>query len=137
MSRFPWKPLRVEFDFDREIDSAFYQIIHSQWGPGGPVEQWRPEIDVYETDDAYIVQADVPGVTCEDLHVEVTGQWLILSGSRESVGMEQTAHGLKLERRHGAFSRRIYLNESVDTDHIEHVCDDGLHRIRLNKRRSQ
>ncbi len=133
MSRLPWKPLRIDFDLDRRIDDAFHQLIHIQWGLTGPLTAWRPEIDVYETNDAYVVEADVPRVTCEDLHVEVKGHRLILSGSRTSTGLEHSAQGLKLERRHGSFSRRIYLNEVVDCDRIEHVCNDGLHRIRLNK----
>jgi len=133
MSRLPWKPLRIEFDLDRRIDDAFYQLIHSQWGLTAPLTEWRPEIDVYETDDAYVVEADVSGVTREDLHVKVKGHWLTLSGSCTSTGLENSVQGLRLERRHGSFSRQIYLNELVDCDRIEHVCNNGIHRIRLSK----
>ena len=134
MAKLPWKPLRIEFDLDRQIDDAFDQLIHSPWGLADPLPAWRPEVDVYETDDAYVLEADVPGVTCEDLRIEVATHWVTLSGSRRSTDMERSAQGLKLERRQGSFSRRIYLNAPVDCDQFEHVCTNGLHRIRLNKR---
>lgn len=134
MAKLPWKPLRIQFNLDRQIDEAFDQLIRSPWGLADPLPAWRPEIDVYETDDAYVLEADVPGVTCEGLCIEVATHWVTLSGSRRSTEMERSAQGLKLERRQGSFSRRIYLNAPVDCDQFEHVCTNGLHRIRLNKR---
>lgn len=134
MMRFPWKPLRIGFDVDRQIDEAFRELIHSQWGLAGPVEAWQPEIDLFETDDEYLVEADVPGLSAEQLRVEVEEHSVTISGSRQSTGIEHSAHGLKLERRHGEFSRRFYLKEAVDPGQVEHVCAEGLHRIRLKKR---
>ena len=125
--------MRIGFDVDRRIDELFQQVIHSQWGSGALANTWQPEIDLYETTDEYLIEADVPGVTCEQLQIEIADQWLTISGSRECTGIVQSAQRVRLERRHGSFSRRFYLNHPVDTDHIEHVCAEGLHRIRLRK----
>lgn len=133
MSNLPWKPLRIEFDVDRQIDDLFQRVIHSQWGSGALANTWQPEIDVYETRDEYLVEADVPGVTSDELQIEITDHWLTISGSRECTGIVQSAQKVRLERRHGSFSRRFYLNHAVDLNHVDHACAEGLHRIRLRK----
>ena len=134
MPGLPWKPLRIRFDLERQIDDAFRQLIHSHWGLLTPVKAWQPEIDVYETDDAYIVEADVPGVAHGDLRIEIDDHWVRISGARDTTGIERCAQGLKFERRHGAFSRRLYLSDAIDPDKVEHTCTEGLHRVELKKR---
>ena len=133
MPQFPWKPLRLGLDLDRQIDDAFRKLIHGQWGVTSD-SGWQPEIDLFETEDAYIVEADVPGLASKDLRVDVNEHSITISGARESTGVERSAHGLRVERRTGSFSRQFQLRTAVDPTDVEHVCAEGLHRIRVKKR---
>ena len=134
MSEFPWKPLRVCFDLDRHIDNAFHDLIHRPWGFVAPSTLWQPDIDLYDTDNEYIVEADLPGVSSENLEITIEPHAVTISGSRQSTGIGRTAQGLRIERRQGEFSRRFHLDAAVDPKTVEHECVEGLHRIRLRKR---
>ncbi|MEQ9406983.1 MAG: Hsp20/alpha crystallin family protein [Fuerstiella sp.] len=136
MSEFRFRPLRLTLDIDRQIDRAFNEFINRPWGLVAPSDMWQPEIDIYETEDAYLIEADLPGVAPQNLKITVEEHAVILSGSRESTDIGHTAQGLSIERRQGVFSRRFSLDKAIDTETTEHECVEGLHRIRLGKRKN-
>lgn len=130
-SNLPWKPIRFGLDLDRQIDDAFRRIIGS---PGlRDAAAWNPEFDLYETETCYLIEADVPGVTGDQLSIRVLQHSVTISGSRDSTGVERLAHGVRLERRHGSFSRTFQLDQAVNPATVRHVCDEGLHQIRIQK----
>lgn len=133
MSKFPWKPIRLPGNLEQQIDQAFDELIHRQWGMG-PRASWQPDIDVYETADAYLVEADVPGVTPEDIQVHVEEHSLTISGSRRSDIVEQSAHSVRVERRKGEFSRRFYLEHAVDPSNVQRTHTEGTLHLVIPKR---
>jgi HSP20 family protein len=135
MPDFPWKPLGTLFDPDRQIEDAFRKLIHSKWG-AARTELWQPEVDVYETPDAYVVDVDLPGVSLDELRIEVDEHRLTISGERRSAEFKQTLHGVWLERRRGQFFRQITLRHAVVPESIRRECIEGQHRISLKKRQS-
>ncbi len=134
MSEYPLKPLRVCFDLDRHIDSVFQDLILRPWGFAEQSTLWQPDIDLYDTDGEYVVEADLPGVSSENVRVNIEPHAVTISGSREATAVGRTAQGLRIERRQGEFSRRFHLDTAVDPKTVEHDCVEGLHRIRLRKR---
>ncbi len=133
MTEFSLKPIRVAFNLDRRIDEAFHDLINRHWGLVAQSELWQPDIDVYDAGDSYIVEADLPGVSPENLEITVESHAVTISGSRESSGIGRTAQGVSIERRFGKFARRFQLNEAVDSNSVEHEDAEGLHRIHLRK----
>ncbi|MFQ5730390.1 MAG: Hsp20/alpha crystallin family protein [Planctomycetaceae bacterium] len=135
MSQFPWKPIRLPGNLEQQIDQAFDELIRRRWGMG-PASSWQPEIDVYETADAYLVEADVPGVMPEDIRVDVDGHSLTISGLRRTATVEQSAHSVRVERRQGRFSRRFHLEHSVDPTRVKRTHTEGTLHLVIPKRTS-
>jgi len=135
MPEFPWKPLRIAFDPDRQIEDAFRELIHSKWGEAEQ-SSWQPDVDVFESDDAYLIEVDLPGIGPNQLEITVGEHHVTISGKRQSTEFGQTAQRIWLERRQGQFSRRIALKHAVDPTELVHECNEGLHRIRLPKVKS-
>lgn len=133
----PFSPIRLSMDLDREIEAAFSQLIHQPWGRGSTLRNWQPAVDVFETDDAYLIEADLPGVTRQDIEVEVSERRLELRGQRRSVQVSHSGREVRLERSHGEFQRTITFDHPVDPSRIETHCDAGILSVRLPKRRSE
>jgi len=116
-----------------EVEWLFDASIHRPWGFGSELRPWNPSIDLYETPDAFILEADLPGVDAKDVKVEVEENVLILQGKRSI----QHNHGTGLfyfqERCSGEFTRRLTLPESVEKKKIKAEFADGVLRVALPK----
>lgn len=112
MSHYPWKPIRLE-NLEQQIDCAFDDLIHRWWGVR-PSADWQPDIDVYETAEAYLVEVDLPGVAADAIHVEIEKHALTITGTRSSETVEKTTQSVRVELRKGQFSRRFPLAHAVD-----------------------
>lgn len=134
MSHLPWKPIRLR-NLEQQIDQAFDELIHGQWGLTGPSGVWQPDIDIYETTDNYFVEADVPGVPPEEIHVEVDQHSLSISGTRHTGCVEKSAQGVCIERRKGSFYRRFSLDQAVDPHHVKREAQSGTLILRIPKQK--
>lgn len=132
MSQFPWRPIPLAMDLEKQIENAFVELIHKPWGGLEP-ESWQPEVDVYEDDDEYLIEADLPGVKPEDFKINVEATSVTMSGARRSTRWTHTQQQVRVERRQGRFVRRISLAHSVDADKVEIRCEDGVYLVRLPK----
>jgi HSP20 family protein len=127
-----WDPLR-EFD---ELHERMNQLIASMIGsvPGFGYDAgaaWTPLADVTETEDAYLVEVDLPGVKRDDITVETTGNDLSISGEfkqTEKVGWLRTR-----TRRVGRFEYRTVLPAHVDADNITAGLAEGVLTVRVPK----
>jgi HSP20 family protein len=90
-------------------------------GPAG----WAPPVDLHETDEAYVVSAEVPGLRREDVEIHFHDGRLTLSGTRREreVPCEQYH---RVERGHGTFSRTFQLPLAVEVDRITADLRDGV-----------
>jgi HSP20 family protein len=118
-----------------EVDRLFEELIHRPWrvGRSTKVDAWSPQLDLYETDTAFILEADLPGVKQKDVSVEVENHELVLHGKRvcEHVTTEGNFH--RRERQEGEFTRRLRLPASVDQDQIRAEFGNGVLRVSLPK----
>jgi HSP20 family protein len=97
-------------------------------GDGTP---FVPLVDIEETEDAWIVEAEVPGVKSEDVNVEVRGSELAISGEikeREREGILR-----RRTRKTGEFDYHITLPGEADADRIEASLNDGVLTVRIPK----
>lgn len=128
--------LRLPFPthFAQEVDRLFDEIIHRPWGSVRTVaEEWNPQLDLYETDTAFIVEADLPGVHEHEVSVTVENGELLLQGQR-SVARSMSHGSLHYsERRSGSFLRRLRLPASVDRANIRAEFTSGVLRVTLPK----
>jgi len=97
-------------------------------------ERWVPAVETNETDDAYLVRAELPGMKREDVDVELRGNELRITGEvkDEAEGKEE-AEGKPLRHRQGKFAYRTSLPADADTEKIDAQLTDGILTVRLPK----
>ena len=95
---------------------------------------WAPPIDVYETEDRYVVTAEVPGLDREQIELAVQENRLMIRGTR-SAGVPESAtrHYHQVERGHGSFERTFRFADPVQDDRITADLRDGVLTITLPK----
>jgi HSP20 family protein len=115
------------------VDRLFDEIIHRPWGFTRGVQGWNPSIDLYETPEAFVLEADLPGVKKQDVKVEVEGNDLILQGERSSERSHSSDRFYCQERHSGRFVRRMTLPESVKKEEIRAEFSEGVLQVILPK----
>jgi HSP20 family protein len=95
---------------------------------------WAPPIDVYETDDRYVISAEVPGFARDQIELAVQDNRLTIRGERPA-GVPESAsrHYHQIERGHGPFYRVFEFGEAVHQDGIKADLRDGVLTVTLPK----
>ena len=117
----------------QEVERLFDEIIHRPWGLCREIRGWNPSIDLYETADAFILEADLPGVKAQNVKVEIENSDLVLQGWRVLENKTSRGHFHTMERSSGHFMRRIKLPESIDNNEIDAEFHDAVLRVIVRK----
>lgn len=94
---------------------------------------WAPRVDLAETEDEFVLQFDLPGISRENVAVRVEEHTLIVDGEREMSEEEKDRHYRRIERSYGQFYRAFDLGESVDADRITARHADGVLTVQVPK----
>jgi HSP20 family protein len=95
---------------------------------------WEPPVDIYETDDALVLQVELPGVSKDAVNVELHEDTLRLSGERTREPSIIGGQYQREEGRYGAFQRAFRMPTIVDQAKIQATYNDGVLALRLPKR---
>ncbi|MFC0134111.1 stress protein [Massilia eurypsychrophila] len=91
-------------------------------------------IDVNETDQAYLVKAEMPGIKKEDIKVSINGDEVTISGERDSQEERREGNVVCRERYQGRQYRSFTLPQSVDEEKATATCHDGVLELNLPKK---
>jgi HSP20 family protein len=97
---------------------------------------WSPAFEVKETKDAFVVKADVPGITEENLDISVQNNILMISSQRNQDPLAEGEAFSVEERRFGAFVRRFSLPQTADGEHIDARLAQGVLTVTIRKKSS-
>jgi len=103
-------------------------------GRGLTTQPFKVAVDIREDEDAFLVEAEVPGLAAEDVKVDVEKNVLTIRGERKVEKEEDEGKYNRIERRFGSFSRSFTLPETVDADSISADLRDGVLALRLPKK---
>lgn len=121
-----WRdPVREMRELMRDFGTGF---------PESRERAWRPDFEVRETDDAYIVTGDVPGLAADDLDLTVSGNTLEISGKREQKEEKEQGGYRTYERAYGSFLRTFAIPDEVAADQIQSKLDSGVLEVVLPKK---
>ena len=95
---------------------------------------WSPAVDIFETEDALTLRADLPDVKTEDIDVRVENNTLTLKGSRKFEKDENAKGYHRIERSYGDFLRSFAVPPTVETDNVEAQYKNGVLTITLPKK---
>jgi HSP20 family protein len=124
-----WDPFQELDEMRYRIDRLFGEFFGGTTFATDSV--WSPPVDLEETDDAWVVEADLPGVKKEDVTVELRDHELVIHGEikeRERTGMLR-----RHTRRTGRFDYRLTLPSDIDDDKIDATLDDGVLSLKIAK----
>ena len=125
MTPIRWEPIPMNRLLNSFFDSATAQ--------SAPARRFSPATDLIESDTHYILRADLPGVSEDDVSVELDDNVLSISGQRTTRSEVRTGGYHRLERSSGSFRRAVRLPEGVDGDAIEATFDRGVLEVSVPK----
>ncbi|WP_456428861.1 Hsp20/alpha crystallin family protein [Nitratifractor sp.] len=101
-----------------------------------PAVDFVPAVNTRETDDAYYIEVDLPGVKKEDINIDVKDNVLTISGERKIEEERKEDDFYRVESVYGTFERSFTLPEDVDVDKIEAEAKDGVLTVKIPKAQS-
>ncbi len=110
-----WDPFR-DLDFNLDLQTAF-----------------TPSFDIRETPEAYVFEADLPGIRREDVEINLTGNRITITGKREARTRKENENVFILERSNGSFTRSFNLPDGVDAGKVAADLKDGVLTLTLPK----
>jgi HSP20 family protein len=131
----PMDPEGESQSFQDEMNRLFNQFFQGGTGEeaswGG--RTWTPPVDIYETDEALILKAELPGVSKNDVSIEIHQNTLVLRGQRRHEAEVKEDRYHRVERAYGSFQRSFMLPTLVDQEHVRATYRDGVLELRLPK----
>jgi HSP20 family protein len=130
-----WTPMGHLRSFQEEMNRMFSEFFRSGnaeeagWG----LRTWTPPVDIYETDDALVLKAELPGVSKDDVSLEIHNNTLILRGERKHEAEVREENYHRVERAYGTFQRSFVLPTMVDQEKVQATYHDGVLELRLPK----
>ena len=121
-------------DVNRMLDSFFSRPAELE-GNGEEMASavWAPRMDLTETDDAYRLQMDLPGMKKADIHVRMDDHRLLVSGERSEESTQEDEDHVHSERYFGSFYRSVRLPVTVAEENIKATFKNGVLTITLPK----
>lgn len=134
MTLIRWEPTRELSSLQSDVNRLFNTFFDTPAaGNAATMRRWIPAMDLVETQDHFILRADLPGLAEGDVSIELEDTVLTVSGERKVEHEEHEEGYYRVERATGAFSRSLTLPEGVNADSIEASFANGVLEIRVPK----
>jgi HSP20 family protein len=113
-------------DFDNILDSFFDNSKE--------IDFHHPAVDVWEDENKYILEAELPGLTEKDIDVKVDDKLLTVSSVKDEKSKEKKSGWLIRERKESTFSRSFVIPENADRDNINAEFKNGVLTLKIEKK---
>ena len=135
MALIRWDPFRDLLSLQDRMNRIFEESFPKSRVFEGPLTTgvWSPAVDIYETETAIILKVELPGLSKDDISIEIKDNNLILRGERkfEKDIREENYH--RIERSYGTFSRTFSLPNTIDRNKVDATFKDGILEITIPK----
>jgi HSP20 family protein len=136
MALIRWEPARELGTIQNEMNrlfNTFFDAPSPAQTNGGTSRRWIPPMDLVETEGEFVLKADLPGLTEDDVNIELEDNVLTISGERK-VDQEHRQDGYyRFERGYGSFRRSLTLPEGVDPESVKASFTHGVLEVRVPK----
>jgi len=135
MNLVKWDPFRELEDVSNRLNRIFGQSL-ARTESGQPMlalADWAPSVDISETDTAYLVKAEIPGVKKEDVKVTIQDGMLTIQGERKQEKEEKGKKFHRIERSYGSFVRSFRVPDDADENSVKAEFKDGMLNVTLTK----
>ena len=128
-----WEPLRELSSLQTEMNRLFNTAFDAPGGGNGGARRWSPAMDLVETDEHFVLRADLPGMTEADVNIELEDNVLTVSGERKAEHEEKREGFYRVERAFGTFSRALTLPQGIDPEAVNASFSNGVLEVRVPK----
>ena len=130
-----WEPFREFTTLQNEMNRLFNTVFDAPApGNGGnTLRRWMPAMDLVETEDHFVLRADLPGMKEEDVKIEFEDGTLTVSGERKAEHESKNEGYYRVERAFGAFSRSLTLPQGIDPEAVTASFDRGVLEVSIPK----
>ena len=131
MSYLTVRPQRAirPWPFSEDFEDTFHRMLTGTESESG----YAPAVDVQETKEAYIVEADIPGIKKEDIQIEVLEDTITIQGSRNEGKEDKKDNYHQMERSYGSFKRSFKIPGGFQHDKVKATFTDGVLNLNLPK----
>jgi HSP20 family protein len=133
--------IKIRFGSNLPIESSFGKSMGGVFRPrpANPMfssgeRSWTPQMDIFETPEEIIIQAEIAGVNQEDLEVEINSKAVRIFGRRAESPMVSNATYRLAEIQYGKFERTLFLPAQIDTEVVSSSYSNGFLQLRLAKK---
>jgi HSP20 family protein len=135
MALIRWEPARELGTLQNEMNRLFKTFFDAPTGATGeaPLRRWMPAMDLLETEDHFVLRADLPGMTEDDVNIELEDTTLTISGQRKAEHEERKEGAYRVERAFGSFSRSLTLPQGVDPEAVTANFEHGVLEVHVPK----
>lgn len=128
-----WDPFR-DFSKAQEQVNRFLEDAFLRRASDSSLTTWAPEVDIHETEDELVLEADLPGIEEKDLDIRVENNMLTVRGERKFEKKVNEENYLRVERAYGSFSRSFSLPHTINAEAIKAEYRNGVLTIHVPKR---
>src|SRR5499426_2766978 len=128
-----WTPMGNLQSFQHEMNRMFNEFFGGGNGEaaGTGMGSWTPAVDIHETNDGFVIKAELPGVSRDDVSVDVHQNTLTLRGQRKHEAEVKNERYHRVERVYGTFQRSFALPAMVDQEKVQATFKDGVLELHL------
>jgi HSP20 family protein len=130
-----WEPVRELTSLQNEMNRLFNTFFDTPAaGNGGNgLRRWVPAMDLVETDEHFVLKADLPGLDESDVNIEVDDNVLTVSGERRAEHEDKREGYVRVERAYGSFRRSLTLPDGVNPEAVSANFENGVLEVRIPK----
>ena len=135
MALMRWTPMGHLPSFQHEMNRMVNEFFGGGNGEaaGTGMGSWTPAVDIHETEDGFVIKAELPGVSKDDVSIDVHQNTLTLRGQRKHEAEVKQDKYHRVERAYGSFQRSFVLPTVVDQDKVQATYKDGVLELHLPK----
>jgi len=137
MALIRWEPARelatIQTEMNRLFNTFFEPPQGAINGQAQALRRWIPAMDLVEAEDDFVLRADLPGLSENEVNIELEDNVLTISGERKAEHEESKQGYYRMERASGNFSRSLTLPEGVDSERVRASFDKGVLEVRIPK----
>ena len=128
-----WDPFGELTKVQNELNRLFGRTFTPE-GVEPSLGGWTPAVDISETQERFLVFAELPGVSGDDVDISVENSVLTIQGRREFYADQKEDHFHRVERRFGSFARSVTLPSTADVERITASFDAGVLTVEIPKK---
>lgn len=130
----PWKDFGSLQD---RINRMFDDTIRTLYPTDGEELEkgtWAPAVDIYETNDSFVVSADLPGLNKDEIQIDLKDNTLTLKGEKKFEEKVSKDNYIRVERAYGSFVRSFTLPQNIDPEKIKAKYKEGVLEVTIPKK---